>query len=46
MHDDRICRCYPACAVCGATIMFTTPMVRSGDRLIHLDCRDRAPKSN
>jgi hypothetical protein len=40
---------YPVCPVCGKTMLFTEPVIRARDFLVHLDCRGHdpePPKSN
>jgi hypothetical protein len=32
---------YPVCPLCGKTMLFTEPVVRAQDFLIHLDCKGR-----
>lgn len=41
MKNVMSCYGYPVCPVCGQLLTLDRPLVRAGEYVIHLDCRER-----
>jgi hypothetical protein len=46
MANEHGCAGYPICPFCAKVMLFTEPVVRVGERVLHLACRDAQQPSN